>query len=105
MNKIYAKNKNLNPHQYPVNFNRAIKYLNAKDKSAKFNNIFKPLYKQLIAEELKVYADGGHKISGALKKEMKQYVKDKAKKATKAKIAAKFTVQQGNKEQEDVLPE
>jgi len=105
MRRIYNQDGTLSPKEYPTNFNRAIKYLNAKDKSVTFNTIFKPLYKQMMAEELKVYADGGHKISGALKKEMKEYVKDKAKKTTQTEIAAKIAAKQDYEESQTVLPE
>lgn len=97
--------RSLNPQDYPVNFARAVKHLNAQGHRMAFNAIFKPLFKQMLAEEFKQYADGGHKIHGALRREMVEYVKDKAKAATKAKLAAEVAAQQGHKEQQDVLPE
>lgn len=95
--------RTLNPKKYPVNFNRVIKYLNAQGARQEFNSIFKPLFKEMLAAEFKQYADGGHKISGALRKEMVSYVKDKAKQAAKAEIAARITAEQSLKEQKNVL--
>jgi hypothetical protein len=105
LNKIYTQNKNLKPQRYVANWPKAVKYVNAKGLRIQFNNIFKPLFQQLWAEELEIYKAGGHVISGQLRKEMRGYVKYKAKKATKAELAAQAATKQNHKEQEEALPE
>lgn len=104
--KAKPEDRTFNPLNYPKNWGNAIKALKAKDYRLQFNAIFKPLYKQIYAEDIKVYVDGGHKITSRLKKLMKDNAKEKAKEIAKAKIAlAANSPQQGYKEQESVLPE
>ena len=104
--KVYlnAKEKDpskrtFHPLDYPTNWNNVIKYMEAKDKRMQFNALFRSLFKPIYIEDLKVYTDAGHKLSPALKKEMKQYAKEKAKKIVKTQLAAKAPVQQGEQGQ------
>lgn len=100
-----ARKRTFDPRKYPVNWANAVRYVNAQGRRQQFKKLFKPLFKETLAAEFKMYADGGHKITGALRKEMIQYVKDKAKQTVKAQIAAEAAAKQSLKEQENVLPE
>ena len=97
--------RTFNPYNYPKNWNNAIKYINAKDRRMAFNKIFRPLFADIFAADVKAYLAGGHKLTSALKKQMRLYAKEKASEITKTKLAAQTTAQQSFKEQEDVLPE
>lgn len=110
--KIYmnAKEKDLqlrtfNPQDYGVNWEGAIKYLNALDRRITFNKIFKLHYAEIYAADIKTYLATGHKLTYALKKQMKQYAKEKAKTITKAEIEAQATAKQSEQGQEQVQPQ
>lgn len=112
IDRIYtnAKETNLtkrtfNPQDYHVNWERAIRYINAKGKRLQFNSIFKPLFEEIYKKDLQDYAALGHKLTYSLKKGVKQYAKEKAKEGTKAQIAAQAPDQQSFKEQKEVLSE
>ena len=95
-----------NPNKYPVNAIRYQKYVDTKKKNMLYHRLFDPLYKKMLAEELGQYFKGGHKLNSALKREIKEDVKDRAKKIVNAQIAAApYTPEQGYKEQEVVLQE
>jgi hypothetical protein len=98
--------RTFNPNMYPVNWAGAIKALNLKDKRLAFNAIFKPLFVEIYATDIKAYLTGGHKLTGKLKKAIKDNAKQKAKEITQDQITARAAAsQQSQKEQENVLPE
>lgn len=93
------------PPDHRINWNKAIKYLNAKDRSLSFNAIFRPLFEEIYVTDIKEYLSLGHKLNSALKKGIRQYAKEKAKELTKTQLALKAPAQQSGPEQESVLPE
>lgn len=97
--------RTFNPANYHVNWNGAIKYLNAKDRRTTFNNIFRPLFADIYRTDIQEYLAGGHKLNAALKKGMKQHAKEKAIEITKAKIALQAAAKQSSAEQEAVQPQ
>lgn len=105
MRKIYAKNKTLNPHDYPGNWPKAIKYVNAKGRSMQFNGLFRPLYKQILSDAMAEHLAGGHKLTYEIKKGLKEYAKQQASETVKAQLAAKTPAQQDHKESQTLLPE
>ncbi len=105
MRRIYKKDPTLDPQAYPVNFNRAVKYVNAKGKSLQFNPIFKSFFEKFYDEDIKSYLAMGHKLTHSLKKGMVQYAKEKAKHAAKAQIAAQAPAQQDYKGSQNDIQE
>lgn len=97
--------RSFNPMAYPTNWNKSIKYLNAKYKRATFNAIFRPLFADIYRTDIQEYLAGGHKLNAALKKGMKQHAKEKAIEITKAKLALKAAAKQSGAEQEAVQPQ
>ena len=81
----------------PLSWNKAVKYIKAKDKRMTYNAIFKPLFAQ-VKQEMR--DEGCHEsvLKSRAKKKTKELIKNKLALAT---VAA----QQGYKEQEDVLTE
>lgn len=95
-----------NPDKYTRNWERFQKYVAHKEASRIYQSMFKPLYKEMLAAELGQYFKGGHKLNSALKREIKEDVKARAKEIVKAKLATSANpAQQSFKEQETVLPE
>lgn len=98
--------RTFNPQEYSVNWNNAIKYLNARDRRLTFNKIFKPLFADIYLADVKAYLAGGHKLTTKLQKEMRAYAKTKAKDLTQAQIKATPNPPEPSyKEQEELLPE
>lgn len=97
--------RSFSPEVYPVNWNNAVRYVNAKDKRLSFNKIFKPLVVEIYQQDLKEYVAGGHKLTTEMKRTLKYNAKEKAKDITKTQIAIKAAEKQSHKEREDVLPE
>lgn len=97
--------RTLHANMYPVNFPRAVKYVNAQAKHLAFNTIFRPLYKEILVKDIAEYLAMGHKLNSQLRKEMKEYAKDKAKAQTEAQLAAPAAAKQNSKESENVLAE
>lgn len=91
------------PEDYPQNWTRAVKTLDAQQKRLQFNAIFKPLYRQLLNEGIKDYLSAGYKMTGTVRKTLKYNAKQKAKEITKAELASKAAAEQSNQEQENVL--
>lgn len=105
LRKIFSKTNNLDPNKCVVSWNKAVKYIQAKDKRLAFNAIFKPAYAEMKARDIKEYLAGGHKLTTHLKKEIMEYAKEKAKAFAKAQIASKAAAQQGGQKQEAVHQE
>jgi hypothetical protein len=93
------------PTDYPKNWNEVIKYMNTRDRRLTFNRVFKPLFIKIYQEDIKAYLAAGHKLTTVLKKQMREYAKEKAKELTQTKLSPGAPAQQGYKEQETVLAE
>lgn len=103
--KIYinAKEKDrtrltFRPEVYPVNWERAIKAIQALDKRIAFNLKFKPLMAEIYKKDLAEYVSAGHKLNTSIKKEMKLYAKEKAKELIKAELQAQAPAKQSDQE-------
>lgn len=94
-----------NPNKYPVNWDKFQKHVDNKERSVLFNELFRPLFKEMLAKELAIYRNGGYPLTTALRKEIFQNVKTNAKEMVKTQLAPKASSQQSQKESEDVLPE
>lgn len=94
-----------NPNRYTKNWDYFQKYVDRKEKTLYFNQLFRPLYKKMLKEEIDVYINGGHKLSSALKKELTADVKFRAKEIVKAQLAAQASPKQDQKEQQGLLAE
>jgi len=105
LRKVAAGHTNYGPASFPVNYNKAAKYLNAKAQRVMFNAIFRPLFKEIFAKDVAEYLAMGHPMNPQIKKGMREYAKDKAKAETKARLAVKDTAAKDYKEQQNVLPE
>lgn len=102
---IYAQSDTFHPSQNPESWNHAVKYVQRKDKTLKFNAIFRPLYAQIFKEDVDSFLAGGHKLTHELKKGFKENAKDKAKEIIKAQLASQITTEQDPKESQGLLPE
>lgn len=102
---IYAQSDTFHPSQNPESWNKAVKYVQRKDKTLKFNTIFRPLYAQLYKESVEAYLAGGHKLTTEIKQGLKEDAKDKAKDITKTQLASQVAAQQDPKESQGLLPE
>lgn len=104
-NETDGTKRTFDPYEYPVNWNKAVKYIQAKDRQLSFNKTFRPLFLQIYNEDIKTYLAGGHKLTSYLKKEIKQNAKEKAKEIIKTQAEVKAASQQDHKESQGLLPE
>lgn len=93
LNKIYSQNKKFKPSNNPVSWNKAVKYIKAKDARLTYNLTFKPLY-DTVKKEMR--DEGTHKSV------LKRRAKAKVKELIKAKFALATAAQQVGAEQEKV---
>jgi hypothetical protein len=81
----------------PVSWNKAVKYIKAKDKRLTYNATFKPLFAQ-VKQEMR--EEGCHESV------LKRRAKKKTKELIKNKLAlATVAAQQGSAGQEEVQPQ
>lgn len=90
---IEIQHKEFHPTMNPVSWNKAVKYIKAKDKRTQFNGLFRPLYAQLYKEMVE---------EGCVNKEAKRRAKAKAKEMVKAQLAVVPPAQSGEAQQETV---
>ncbi len=95
MKKIYEKNKNFHPTQAPVSWNKAVKYIKAKDVRLTFNARFRPLFAALKKE---MREEGCHESI------VKERAKEKAKAILKAEDQALFAPEPNSPESQALLP-